>query len=272
MAYHKPITLKEAHPMKKLIALVLSLILALGCTVCLAEDAKPLAGKKLLIALSPNFMYFETVSETDPLGYEGLDIDIIKELADILGFEFEIVPMSFSSLVGSLQSGSADMVISGMTATEERKEVVDFSDVYCTTEVGCVVQVASEIASYDDLKGKVICCSQGTNYEIVIENDIEGATLKTYQGQAAVGTAVAQASDGVEAGLTGINGAKKLANTVLDADGNPLLKYFAVSGVRADAFSIAFPKGSELTALVNAALQQLTESGKLDAMIKQWLY
>ena len=71
------------------------------------------AGKNLKIAMSPDFMYFETISETDPCGYEGLDIDIIKSLSDKLGFEWEIVPMSFSSLIGSLQTGNADSVLLG---------------------------------------------------------------------------------------------------------------------------------------------------------------
>ena len=119
--YYKPIKRRRFSKMKKAIALILSLVLMMSCCSALAEDAKPLAGKKLTIALSPNFMFFETVSETDPTGYEGLDIDIIKELSDMLGFEFEIVPMSFSSLVGSLQANSVDMVISGMT---DRKSVV----------------------------------------------------------------------------------------------------------------------------------------------------
>ena len=121
--------------MKKIVAWILALMMLLSCCAALAEETKPLAGKKLTIALSPNFMFFETVSETDPTGYEGLDIDIIKELSDMLGFEFEIVPMSFSSLVGSLQANSVDMVISGMTSTEERQQIVDFSDVYCTSSV-----------------------------------------------------------------------------------------------------------------------------------------
>ena len=108
--------------MKKIVAWILALMMLLSCCAALAEETKPLAGKKLTIALSPNFMFFETVSETDPTGYEGLDIDIIKELSDMLGFEFEIVPMSFSSLVGSLQANSVDMVISGMTSTEERQQ------------------------------------------------------------------------------------------------------------------------------------------------------
>ena len=257
--------------MKKMIAFMLCILLVMSAALAVAEEAKPLAGKKLTIALSPNFMFFETVSETEECGYEGLDIDIIKELSNMLGFEFEIVPMSFSSLVGSLQAKSVDMVISGMSYTEERAQIVDFSDVYCTSVVGCVTKVDSEIASFDDLKNQIVCCSQGTNYEMIIEG-IEGATLKTYQGQAAVGTAVAEGTDGVVAGLTSINGSKKLAMTMLDDKGEPMLKYFPLEGARADQYSMAFPKGSELTPIFNEALAQLKESGKLDEMIHQWLY
>ena len=211
--------------MKKMIAILLCILVMMSAAFAVAEEAKPLAGKKLTIALSPNFMFFETVSETEECGYEGLDIDIIKELSDMLGFEFEIVPMSFSSLVGSLQAKSVDMVISGMSYTEERAQIVDFSDVYCTSVVGCVTKVDSEIASFDDLKNQIVCCSQGTNYEMIINDK-----------------------------------------------GEPMLKYFPLEGAQADEYSMAFPKGSELTPIFNEALAQLKESGKLDEMIHQWLY
>ena len=257
--------------MKKIIACLLALMLIMGCTA-IAEEAKPLAGKNLKIAMSPDFMYFETISETDPCGYEGLDIDIIKSLSEKLGFEWEIIPMSFSSLIGSLQTGNADFVISGMSYTEERAQVVDFSMTYVTTDVGCVVPVASEIDSYDDLKGQIVCCSQGTTYEMLIEG-IEGAQLKTYQGQAAVGAAVAQSSDGVVAGLTSINGSKKLANTMFAEDGSALLKYFVLDsdGV-ADHYNIAFPKGSELVSIINGAIQEMIDSGEMEKMVQYWLY
>lgn len=257
--------------MKKLLSCLLALTLVFAMCTAVAED-KPLAGKNLKIAMSPDFMYFETISETDLTGYEGLDIDIIKSLSDKLGFTFEIVPMSFSSLIGSLQTGNADFVISGMSYTEERAQVVDFSMTYVTTDVGCVVPVDSAIASYDDLKGQIVCCSQGTTYEMLIEG-IEGATLKTYQGQAAVGTAVAQASDGVVAGLTSINGSKKLSNTMLNTDGSPMLKYFVLDseGV-ADKYNIAFPKGSELVALFDTAIQEMIDSGEMEKLVKFWLY
>ncbi len=258
--------------MKKLFALLMALCLILASVSALADDALPLAGKNLKIALSPDFMYFETVSETDETGYEGLDIDIIKKLSEKLGFTFEIVPMGFSSLIGALQTGDADFVISGMSYTEERAKVVDFSMTYCITDVGCVVPVDSAIASYDDLKNQIVACSQGTTYELLIEG-IPGATLKTFQGQAAVGNAVAEGLDGVVAGLTSINGSKKLSNTVLAADGSPLLKYFLLEGEgTADQYNIAFPKGSELVELINGALKELQEDGTLDTLIKQWLY
>ena len=101
--------------------------------------------------------------------------------------------------------------------------------------------------------------------------DIPGTTLKTYQGQAAVGTAVAEATDGVAAGLTSINGAKKLATTMLDADGNPMLEYFALEGARADEYCMAFPKGSELTAKINDALAELKADGTLDAIVAKYI-
>ena len=257
--------------MKKIFACVLALMLLLGCTA-IAEEAKPLAGKNLKIAMSPDFMYFETISETDPCGYEGLDIDIIKSLSEKLGFEWEIIPMSFSSLIGSLQTGNADFVISGMSYTEERAQVVDFSITYAETDFGVVVPVDSEIDSYEDLKGQIICCSQGATLEQVIMG-IEGATLKTYQGQSAVGLAVAQGSDGVVAGMTSINGTKKLSNTVLGENGEALLKYFVLEydGV-SDIYNIAFPKGSELKELFDATLQEMIDSGEMGELIQKWLY
>ena len=258
--------------MKKLFALILALALICACAAGFAEEEKPLAGKTLTIAMSPDFMYFETVSETDETGYEGLDIDIIKSLSATLGFDFEISPMSFSSLIGALQTGNADFVISGLSKNEEREKVVDFSIEYAETDFGVVVPVDSDISDFDGLKGKTICCSQGANQESLITGELEG-TLVTYQGQSAVGLAVAQKSDGVEAGITSINGAKKLSNEVVDNDGNPMLKYFVLEydGI-SDIYNIAFPKGSELLPLFDEALQNMKDSGELDELINKWLY
>ena len=61
-------------------------------------------------------------------------------------------------------------------------------------------------------------------------------------------------------------------DTMFDANGAPMLKYFALEGAPADEYSMAFPDGSELVEVFNTALAELKASGKLDAMIKSWLY
>lgn len=256
--------------MKKFAALLLALMMIACCAFAMADEAKPLAGKSLRIGLSPNFMYFETQNEKGE--YEGLDIDIIKALSEKLGFDYEIVPMDFSALIGSVVTRDLDMVISGLSYTEERAAVVDFSITYCTTEVGCVTPVDSDIQATADLQGKVVACSQGTTYEYLL-GDMEGVTVKTFNGQAAVGTAVAEGVDGVAAGVTSINGSKKLSNTVLDAEGKPMLRYFLLEGEgTADQYNIAFQKGSDLTAIFDVAIQEMIDSGEMGTMIHGWLY
>ena len=142
---------------------------------------------------------------------------------------------------------------------------------YCTAVVGCVTKVDSDIASFDDLKNQIVCCSQGTNYEMLIEG-IEGATLKTYQGQAAVGTAVAEGTDGVVAGLTSINGSKSWPPRCSTTKAS---RCSSISRSRTRVptnTAWPSPKGSELVPVFNEALAQLKQSGKLDEMIHQWLY
>ena len=249
--------------MKKLLSLMLALAVVLCCGAAFAEEL-PLAGQSLRVGLSPTFMYFETQNEAGE--YEGLDIDIINKLSEMLGFEYEIVPMDFSSLIGSLQTADLDFVISGLSYTEERAQVVDFSVTYCTTDVGCVTKTDSDINSTADLAGKVVCCSQGTTYEILLQD--MGVDLRTFQGTAAVGTAVMNGQDGVVAGVTSINGAKKLAN---QSEG--VLRYFMLEGEgTADEYNIAFQKGSELTEVFNTALQELFDNGWMAERIQYWLY
>ena len=115
-----------------------------------------------------------------------------------------------------------------------------------------------------------------------IASDYKNSVAKNARGGAAgvgvgvavaVGAAVAQGSDGVVAGLTSINGSKKLANTMFAEDGSALLKYFVLDneGV-ADKYNIAFPKGSELVALVDGAIQEMIDSGEMEKLVQYWLY
>lgn len=275
--------------MKKIIILALLLVMSLvvftGCSpketpveeppappapsdVSNNGEAKPLEGRHLKVAMSANYKYFETVTidEKGQEKYEGLDIDILDKMSEDLGFTYEIINMPFASLIGSLQSNQADFVISGMSYTEERAQSVDFSDKYATAKVGVIIPEDSEISSLDDLKGKKIACSAGTNYERIIKS-IEGAELVTFDGQAAVTQELVMGR--VDAAITGGTASKKVAEE------NESLDFFIMDtanvDIPLDTYNIAFPKGSELVSIINDEIAKLEEDGTLKDLITKWL-
>lgn len=77
------------------------------------------------------FEYKDTEGNGD---FVGIDIDIARALAEKLGYELEIQDMDFAGLIAALQNGQADFVMAAMSATDERKESADFSDVYYTSK------------------------------------------------------------------------------------------------------------------------------------------
>lgn len=231
-------------------------------------EGKPLSGKNLKVAMSANYKYFETVTidEKGQEKYEGLDIDILDKMSEDLGFTYEIINMPFASLIGSLQSNQADFVISGMSYTEERAQSVDFSDKYATAKVGVIISEGSQISSLEDLKGKKIACSAGTNYERIIKS-IEGAELVTFDGQAAVTQELVMGR--VDAAITGGTASKKVAEE------NEGLDFFIMDttdvDIPLDTYNIAFPKGSELVSVFNDEIAKLEEEGTLKDLIIKWL-
>lgn len=234
-----------------------------------ATDGKALSGKHLKVAMSANYKYFETVT-VDKSGkevYEGLDIDLLNKMSEDLGFTYEIMNMPFASLIGSLQANQADLVISGMSYTEERAESIDFSDKYATDKVGVLFKADSAITDLENLSGKKVACSAGTSFENIIK-EIHGAELVTFDGQAAVTQELVM--DRVDAAITSGIAVKKIAEE------NEGLTYFIIDSKELDlgelsTYNIAFPKGSELTSIFNEEIAKLNEDGTLREIVIKWL-
>ena len=118
----------------KLILLVMSLVLVVGCTALKNSNennndkadvlSKIKANGKLVVGTAPGYPPFEfTVNKSGKSQVVGADIDLAKKIADEIGVELEIKAMDFDALIVALQSSKVDMVITSMTPTEERKNL-----------------------------------------------------------------------------------------------------------------------------------------------------
>ena len=120
------------------------------------EDGKLTVGSD--IAYAPIEFYIEGTETPD-----GLDIDLAKAIAEVLGVEVEFVNSGFDGLIGALGTDDFDVVMSAMTVTEERSKVIDFVP-YIDVGTGILVPAGNpnNIASIEDLCGLTVSVQVGT--------------------------------------------------------------------------------------------------------------
>ena len=189
--------IKRVYTMKKLFSVMLAAALALSVTACgntassestaasepAAESASSEAAEtseaaeedtagaasaglttveagKLIMSTNAAFPPYEMT--TDDGGFEGIDVEIAGALAEKLGLELQIEDMDFDAALLSVQQDKADMVMAGVTVTDDRLLVMDFTESYATGIQSIIVPEGSDIASIDDLAGKVIGTQRGT--------------------------------------------------------------------------------------------------------------
>ena len=124
------------------------------------DAAAPAAGKKYVINTDTTFAPFEF--ENDKGEMVGIDLDILKAIAEDQGFEYEVIPVGFSAAVTALEAGECDGVIAGMSITDKRVAKYDFSEPYYDSGVGMAVLQGSDITTYDQLKGQNVAAKIGT--------------------------------------------------------------------------------------------------------------
>ena len=246
--------------MKKFVSVILAAALLLMCSVCFAE------GETVLRAgTNPEFAPFEYVGDSGEV--EGIDVDIINEIAKDLGVTITMEPMDFDALVPSLVSGKLDIAIAGMTITDERKQSVLFSDPYFNATQVVILPENSEIATQDDLKGKRIGVQMGTTGDLLVSEESFGA------GE------VSRYNKGMDAALDLVNG--RLDAVVIDT--LPAKQFVAsltglvvrediLVDVEVESYGIAVQLGQEeLIAKINASLARMMEDGTYDAILVKYV-
>lgn len=161
----------------KMILSVLLLMLVTGCSSNVSEDNTLVVGMEL--AYPP----FETKDENG--NPSGISVDFAKDLGEYLGKEVKIENINWDGLIPSLQTNKVDMVISSMTITEERSEIVDFSIPYANSYLGLLTNINSQINNEEDLNNsdKIISVKKGTTGHNYAKNYLENATINALSSE-----------------------------------------------------------------------------------------
>ncbi|SHH47540.1 basic amino acid ABC transporter substrate-binding protein [Thermosipho atlanticus] len=244
--------------MKKWVALFVA-VLIIG-TIFSGTLAEIKERGKLIIGTEPTFPPFEYVNEKNEI--VGFDIDIAQKIADELGVELEIVNLPFDSLIPALMSDKIDLIVAGMTITEERAKVIDFSIPYFNANQAIVVRGNEGFmpATLEDLKGKRVAVQLGTTGDLVV-SDIKEIMVTRFQKF-------------TDAFLELQN--KRVDAVVLDeAVANAYVKTFPKFVVSAiidtgEKYGIGVKKGNtELLEFVNTVVSNLFKS-PYDLLVEKW--
>lgn len=145
--------------------------------------AKITKADKLAIGVKTDYAPFGFIDEEG--NNAGLEIDIARHVGEsLLGSEdkVEFVPVVAANRIDFLKQGKVDVVIATMTDTEERREVIDFSENYYAAGTGLLTRKDSGITSWEDLEGKTVCGIQGSFYNKELSE--RGITMSNFPGTA----------------------------------------------------------------------------------------
>ncbi len=216
---------------------------------------------KLIMSTNAAFPPYEMT--TDSGEFEGIDIETAQAIADKLGLELQIDDMDFDAALLAVQQGKSDMVMAGVTVTDERQNVMDFTDSYATGIQSIIVKEDSDIASVDDLAGKKIGTPRGTTGYLYCSDDFGDENVVAYDDGL---TAVQMLNNG-QVDCVVIDNAP--AKEFIAA--NPGLKLLDTAYVEED-YAIGVGKGNtELKDAINTALEELKADGTLQAIVDKYI-
>ena len=249
--------------MKKLIALVLSLMMVLCSVAALAETETK---GTLIMATNASFPPYEFYEGTEIVG---IDVEIAAAISAKLGYDFEVADMEFDAIISAVNAGKADFGLAGMTVTEERLLSVDFSDSYATGVQVVIVREDSDITSVDDL------FAEGAMHTIGVQLTTTGDLYTTWDLEDAGLAVINRYPNGNEAVMALKAG--KVDCVVIDNEpakayvaANEGLKILATEYVT-ENYAACFKKGNPLLAEFNAALQELIADGTIPAIIEKYI-
>ncbi len=248
--------------MKKMLSLTLALALVVAMLCGCGSAEKGLTVKDGVLTMATN-AYFPPYEYYEGSDIVGIDAEIAEAIATKLGLKLEIQDMEFDSIITAVQTGKADMGLAGMTVTDERLQMINFSNTYATGVQVVIVPEDSDIASIDDLAGKKIGVQLATTGDIYACDDFGVENVEEYnKGNDAV---LALTQGKIDAVIIDNEPAK---NYVAANEG---LKILETEYVTEDYAACINKNNTELLDQVNKALEELKADGTIDAILAKYI-
>ena len=225
-----------------------------------AAEVKTIEAGKLIMSTNASFPPYEMIA--DDGSFEGIDIEVADAIAKKLGLELEVDDMDFDAALLAVQQNKSDIVMAGVTVTDDRKLVMNFTDSYATGVQVVIVKEGSDV-TLDNLGEKMIGTQRGTTGYIYTSGDYGDDHVTAYDNGASavqallngqvdcvvIDSAPAEAFVAANAGLT-----------ILDTE--YVTENYAI-GVNKD--------NTALLDAINGALAELTADGTLDAIVGKYI-
>ena len=256
--------------MKRIVALCLASLMLMGLFAGCGsanggEELKLVESGKLIMSTNAAFPPYEMT--TDAGGFEGIDIEIATAIAEKLGLELVVDDMDFDSALLAVQQGKSDIVMAGVSVTEDRQLVMDFSNSYATGIQVVIVKENSDV-TMDNLGTKMIGCQRGTTGYIYASDTPENGGY----GEDHV-TAYDNGAGAVQALLNG-----QVDCVIIDSApaqefvaANPGLTILPGNWVE-EEYAIGMDKGNTaLVDAVNKALADLTADGTIQSIVDKYI-
>lgn len=278
--------------MKKLIALILALVMALCLFAACANNAdanenkgtqaptqgttagtepsekeepiKTVTEGKLTMATNA---YFPPYEYYDGDKIIGIDAEIAEAIAKELGLELVITDMEFDSIISAVKGGSADFGLAGMTVNEDRLKEIDFSISYASGVQSIIVKEGSPIKSVDDLY------AEGAAYKVGVQLGTTGDTYSTDDFGDELVTQYTKGNEAVAALLGGDIDCVIIDNEPAKAfvANNEGLTILETSYADEDYAACIAKENTALKKAIDAAILKLTEDDTIDAIVDKYI-
>ena len=256
--------------MKKIIWWYVTLFMCLAC-----KDEKKEYDGKLVVATNCEFPPFEfTDLEGNPIG---IDMELAKEIANIINYKLEIKDMAFNSVITAVETKQCNIGMAGLTISEKRKQSVDFCTPYFVANqviIGKADSEAVKCETYDDaikaLEGKKIGFQTGTVGQYFVEGDADWEFEGIKDAEAKWFTSGAAAVLALKSGVIDYIVIDKVPALQFISK-NPELCINTNVNLTEEEYAFIVQKGdTELAEKVNAALKTLKDNGKFDEIVNKY--